>query len=406
MRVAQINMVHWGSTGNIMLQIAQAGRKLGIEMQTFSTCEASIRYKKMPPAPDGHLFYGSYVENNLHYYISRITGKYGCYSYFATWRLIRQLKAFRPDLIHLHNLHSAFLNFPALFKYIKKYNIPVVWTLHDCWAFTGKCPHFAIAACSRWKTGCHTCPQMEAYPRSVIDSSRSMWQKKKKWYAGMHNLTIVTPSLWLADLTKESFLKESDICVINNGIDLTVFKPTESDFRKKYDCQEKFVILGVAFDWGYRKGLDVFIEMAKQIEECYQIVLVGTNDHIDKVLPDGIISIHKTQNQLELAKIYTAADLFVNPTREDNYPTVNMESLACGTPVLTFRTGGSPEIIDDTCGSTVECNDLDSLINEIRRIKETDPFLKKACITRSKSFDMNQKYDEYLELYKDCKRKN
>ena len=406
MRVAQINMVHWGSTGKIMLQIAKAGRKQGMDMQTFSTCEASIRYNKMPPAPEGHQYYGSYIENNLHYYVARITGKYGCYSHFSTWRLIRQLKAFGPDLIHLHNLHSAFLNLPMLFNYIKKHNLPVIWTLHDCWAFTGRCPHFEIAACSRWKTGCHSCPQPEIYPQSFIDNSRIMWQKKKKWYAGLNNLTIVTPSQWLADLAKESFLKKANICVINNGIDLSIMSPTESNFRKKYDCEEKFILLGVAFNWGYRKGLDVFIELAKHLDDSYQIVLVGTNNQLDKSLPKNIISIHRTQNQQELAKIYTAADLFVNPTREDNYPTVNMESLACGTPVLTFRTGGSPEMPDETCGSTVDRDDLQELINEIQRIKETAAYSKESCLERGKTFDMYQRFDEYLTLYKKLIKQN
>ena len=213
-------------------------------------------------------------------------------------------------------------------------------------------------------------------------------------------MTIVTPSQWLADLVKESFLAEYPVKVIHNGIDLSVFQPTENDFREKYGLQNKKIILGVAFGWGERKGLDVFVELAKRLDcEQYQIVLVGTDDSVDKQLPTNIISIHRTQNQTELAKIYTAADLFVNPTREENYPTVNMESLACGTPVLTFRTGGSPEIIDETCGAVVACDDVNGLEKEILRIFEQVPFSEDDCLKRATRFDMQDRFKEYVSLY-------
>ena len=397
-------MVDFGSTGKIMLQIAETARQQGMQMQTFSTRQQSLHYRKLPAAPQGHTYYGSFLGNNLHYILSRITGKYGCYSRFSTRKLIRQLKAFGPDLIHLHNLHSAFLNLPMLFRYIKKNHIPVVWTLHDCWPFTGKCTYFDIAACSRWKTGCHTCPQLHSYPQSMLDSSRTMWHSKQKWYTDLENLILVTPSQWLADLAKQSFLQNAQIRVINNGIDLSVFKPTQSDFREKYNCRDKFILLGVAFGWGKRKGLDVFLELAKCLDDSFQIVLVGTDARIDETLPENILSIHRTRNQQELAQIYSAADLFVNPTREENYPTVNMEALACGTPVLTFRTGGSPEILDETCGSTVDCDDLQELIHQIQRIKTTAPYPSSACLERSKNFAMHQRFYEYLELYKNIQK--
>ena len=402
MRVVQINMVDFGSTGKIMLQIAKVARDQGMEMRTFSTRQQSKRYSPMPTPPEGHQYYGSYVGNNLHYIFARITGKYGCYSHISTWKLIRQLKEFKPDLIHLHNLHSAFLNLPMLFRYVRENDISVIWTLHDCWAFTGNCPHFSMAGCTKWKNGCHTCPQTKVYPCSVIDNSRVMWKKKQQWYGGIDRLTVTTPSQWLANLVKQSFIKKADVRVINNGIDLSVFQPTASDFRKKYGCEGKFILLGVSFNWGKQKGLDVFMELAKRLDDSYQLVLVGTSNEIDKILPENIISIHRTSSQQELAEIYTAANLFVNPTREDTYPTVNMEALACGTPVLTFSTGGSPEIPDETCGSVVDCDDLQGLISEICRIKETAPFPERVCLERSRAFDMYDRFNEYLELYKNA----
>ena len=214
-------------------------------------------------------------------------------------------------------------------------------------------------------------------------------------------MTIVTPSQWLAGLVKESYLKDYPVRVINNGIDVDVFKPSDSNFRVQHNIPtNKFILLGISFGWGKRKGLDVFVELANRLaSNKYQIVLVGTDEKVDKLLPPNIISIHTTQNQKELAEIYTAADLFVNPTREENYPTVNMEALACGTPVLTFKTGGSPEIIDETCGSVVPCDDIDALESEIRRICETNPYSTEDCLKRAESFDMNLRFKEYVKLY-------
>ena len=214
-------------------------------------------------------------------------------------------------------------------------------------------------------------------------------------------MTIVTPSKWLADLVGQSFLKDYPVTVINNGIDLSVFTPTESGFREKYGIpEEKHILLGVAFGWGKRKGLDVFIELSRRLDpDRYRIVLVGTDDAVDQKLPKEIISIHRTQNQTELAEIYSAADLFLNPTREDNYPTVNMESLACGTPVLTFKTGGSPEMLDETCGAVIPCDDVEAFQNEILRICEQYPFPAESCLKKAQEFYQNQKFKEYIKLY-------
>lgn len=226
-----------------------------------------------------------------------------------------------------------------------------------------------------------------------------LYERKKQLLSGL-DLTIITPSQWLADLVKQSFLKEYPVKMIHNGIDLSVFRPTPSDFREKYHIPEdKFVLLGVAFGWGRGKGMDVFVELSRRLDpEKYQIVLVGTDDAADKNLPENILSIHRTQNQQELAEVYTAADLFVNPTREDNYPTVNMEAIACGTPVVTFDTGGSPESVDEGTGVVVECDDVDAMEREISFIRRERPFAPEACCERAKQFDKNLRFQEYLNL--------
>lgn len=399
MRVVQINMVHNGSTGNIMLNISKLLYEKGEATKTFS----SRIYSKTPivlPSLDNHHYFGSHFENFIHTAAAQLTGLNGNYSYFGTKKLIGQLKKFSPDVIHLHNLHKFCINMPLFFKYIKRNNIPVVWTLHDCWTFTGHCPHFVMAKCDKWKTECCNCPQLSVYPKSRFDNTRIAHKLKKKWFLGVENMTLVTPSQWLGNLAKESFLKDYPVKVIHNGIDLSVFKPTESDFRAKHGLTDKKVISGVASDWGKRKGLDVFKELANRLDDDYRIVLVGL-DGATESLPEKIISIKRTENQKALAEIYTTADLFVNPTREENYPTVNMESLACGTPVLTFRTGGSPECIDSTCGSVVEVDDVDAMEKEIIRICEEKPYSKEACLERAKNFDMYDRFEEYIETYKE-----
>ena len=381
-----------------MFGIGQAAQKGRTETLYFSPVTSTNRNKE-PSHPYRKI--GSYRSRQLNVLLSRITGWNGCFSWFSTAKLLFEIKQFSPDIVQLHNLHDSYVNLPMLFRFLKKRKLRTIWTLHDCWAFTGHCPHFTMMKCDKWKTGCHHCPQYWEYPKSFVDNSRWMYRLKKKWLTGLEDMTIVTPSQWLADLVKESFLKEYPVKVIHNGIDLGIFKPTESDFRERYGIPaEKSVLLGVAFGWGVRKGLDVFVELTKRLDpDKYQIILVGTDDKTDKQLPENIISIHRTQNQTELAEIYTAADLFVNPTREEVLGMVNIESLACGTPVVTFNTGGSPECIDKTCGSVVPCDDIDALEQEILRICAEKSFSQADCLEQAKSFDMNARFQEYVDLY-------
>lgn len=379
-----------------MLSIAKAARNVGL---CVKTCCAYSR-TNLPKRDEHTLLIGNRISRNIHLFTGMFFGISNCFSIISTWFFLRKIKKQGCTLIHLHNLHNSFINIPLLFHFIKKNHIPIIWTLHDCWSFTGRCPHFVMTKCERWKTGCYDClyPK-KSYPQSYIDTTHMMWKLKRKWFTGIENCIIVTPSQWLANLVKQSYLKDYPVKVINNGIDLSVFTPTESDFRERYGLVDKKIVLGVAFGWGPRKGLDVFVDLAKRLPKEYRIILVGSDDNVDKQLPVNIISIHRTENQKELAEIYTAADVFANPTREENYPTVNMESIACGTPVVTFKTGGSPEIPDETCGTVVDCDDVDAMEFEIRRICEEKPYSVESCLKRAKSFDMNDKFKEYVKMY-------
>lgn len=404
MRIVQINGGAKGSTGKIMMGIADVARAQGHEVM----CASPITTTNRDAGEDcGYYRIGTFNSRRVNVALARITGFNGCFAWFETYKLLKKIDEFKPDIIHFHNLHDSYINLPMLFSYIKKHNVPTVWTLHDCWSFTGQCPHFTIVRCDKWKTGCHNCPQYKEYPASFYDNTKRMWKLKKKWFTGIGNMTIVTPSKWLAELAKESYLKGYPIEVINNGIDLNVFKPTHSNFREQYGIPgDKYIVLGVSFAWGYRKGLDCFAEMAEKLGDKYQIVLVGTDGEIDKNLPKNIISIHRTQNQKELAEIYSTADVFAMPTREENYPTVNMEAIACGTPVVTFDTGGSPEMLNEKVGRVVPVDDVNKMMSEIRKICENMRLSSEAFRSKAKEYIMEDRFLEYIDLYKSMHSEN
>lgn len=400
MKIAEINMLHMGSTGKIMFGIADVARNSGHEVRTFSPRYYQRQGKAVFPEISRHFYFGFPFENMLHLRLAQFTGLHGYFSFLGTLQLIRMLKQIQPDIVHLHNLHNWTINLPILFNYLNKKHIHTIWTLHDCWAFTGKCVHFTFAGCEKWENGCFSCPELREYPKTFVDQSRLMWNLKKKWFTSLNELTIVTPSQWLASLVGKSYLKKYPIHVIHNGIDLNVFKPTPSYFREENSIGGKYIVLAVSFGWGKRKGFDVLIELAKRLpEDIYQIVVVGTNSHDDQLIPPNVISIHQTQDQKQLAEIYTAADVFINPTREENYPTVNMEAIACGTPVITFNTGGSPEMLTPETGTVVDCDDIDAMEREIRRICETKPFSRANCVKAAQAFDMHARFEEYVRLY-------
>lgn len=402
MIVFEINSVPYGSTGRIMFQIADAIKSMGGTAYT----SASFTKSRGEQFPDTYYRIGGAVGKTEHIILAKLTGRHGCYSHFATYKLIKKIKQVKPDVIHLHNLHGWYLNWKMLFDYLKKENIPVIWTLHDCWSFTGHCPHFMAIGCEKWKTGCYECDLYKSYPGCFLDDSRFQYRYKKKCFTGVPNLTIVTPSQWLADLVKQSYLKDYNTVVINNGIDLTKFQPRSSDFRAKYGLENKILILGVAFDWTPKKGLDDFKRLDEDLPEEYALVLVGVSDTVAKTLPDRIISIACTQNQEELAEIYSAADIFVNPTWEDNFPTVNLEALACGTPVVTYKTGGSPESITESTGKVVPYKDYVALKNAIFNMKNSKKTLSKNCCSYAKRYDLQLAYKKYCDLYVALQERN
>jgi len=308
---------------------------------------------------------GTAMDYRIHGVVNRLLDNHGFCSYGATKRFLEQVKEYDPDVIWLHNVHGYYIHIGLLFEYLKTCGKKIYWTLHDCWAFTGHCAYFDYVGCDRWKTGCHDCLQKKSYPSSMLlDRSKANYWKKRSLFTGIPNMTLITPSQWLANLVKQSFLTEYPVEVVYNTINTDIFKPTSSNFREKHGLQDKTVLLGVASVWEKRKGLDDFIRLAEMLDNGYRIILVGVTPEQAKQLPSNILAIPRTNSPKELAEIYTAADLFVNPTYEDNYPTVNLEARACGTRIVTYDTGGCRETIG-TQDVLVAKGDVQSIMKQL-----------------------------------------
>lgn len=395
MKVFEINSVPYGSTGRIMFQIAEKVVEQGGE--SITAC--SYTKPRGITFPRNYYPIGNALGKIMHIKLAELTGRHGCYSKRATRKLIDKISKENPDVIHIHNIHGWFINIPMLFNFFEVCGKPIVWTLHDCWSFTGHCPFYTLSGCNKWQSGCFECPRYREYPMSYIDDSKFQYNLKKNVFTKLQNLTIVTPSLWLAGEVKKSFLSKYKTVVINNGIDTTVFKPTESTFEEEYGISNKIILLGVAFDWGERKGVQFFERLAEDLDDRYQIVLVGLKDRQAHNMPENVISIESTQSQSALAEIYSAADVLINPTLEDNFPTVNIEALACGTPVVTFKTGGSPEALNDSCGWVIPYGDYTALKYVVQNINKKTKEMIDQCVEIGKKYEKEDKYMEYIKLF-------
>jgi len=398
MKVLQINSVCGvGSTGRIATDLYKVLEEHGHE--------CVIAYGR-ENAPEGikTIRIGSDLFVNIHGALSRITGKHGFYSAGISKKFIDHIKEYDPDVIHLHNIHGYFINIEVLFNYLKEANKPVVWTLHDCWAFTGHCAYFSYAQCDRWMNECYKCPQKKAYPASkLLDNSRRNFNIKKELFTGLENMTIVTPSQWLSDLAEKSFLSKYPIKIICNGIDTNIFKPIANNLlRNKYNLRDKFIILGVANIWNQRKGLNYFIELSGMIDDNCIIMLAGLNEGQIKELPNNIIGIKRTANIKELAQIYSAADVFVNPSVEETFGLVTAEALACGTPAIVFDSTPGVEIVADGCGYVAEMGNISAIRKLIDHVKKDGKaFYSEKCIKRvNLYFRKDERYKEYVDLYR------
>lgn len=391
MRILQINTtVNSGSTGRIAEEI---GRVL-----IDNGHESYIAYGRNDrPSKSNTIKIGTKKDVYKHSLKTLLFDQHGLGSSKATKNFLKQVDTIKPDVVGLHNIHGYYINYKILFEYLKFKQIPVLWTFHDCWAFTGHCSYFDSVNCVKWQTHCNRCPKTADYPKALVDRSYKNFDDKKEAFLDVNKLKIVTPSHWLSNHVQHSFLKDYPVEVIHNGIDLELFKPHRSAFNPN----EK-IVLGVASTWDKRKGLEDFKSLRKTLPLSIKIVLIGLSQKQLETLPEGITGISRTENIEELIAWYNKASVFVNPTYVDNFPTTNIEALACGTPVITYNTGGSPEAIgdDSSLGEVVEKGNIEKLKDAILSIKKDD-FSIDSCRKRAElSFNSQDRYLDYLKLYK------
>lgn len=402
-KLFQINTCITQSTGRIAQQIGEKAIDSGWESYIAFPVRATL------VVSNSHLFrIGSLVDQYFHALMTRVFDCCGFLSHRATKKLIKQIEEIKPDVIQLHNLHGYYLNIPILFDYLKKSGIPVVWTLHDCWAFTGHCVHYTCVNCFKWKTGCYDCPRKNTYPNSyVFDRSRHNYLAKKKAYANMQNLTIVPVSYWLGEVTSQSMLGKYPIKVIQNGIDVNVFRPridAIESVREKYGLKDKYVILGVATGWSEEVGLSTFFRLRQKLSTNFAIVMVGCTPEILKQLPEGIVGISRTNNVEELAEIYTTADILFNGSYQETFGLVTAEALSCGTPVIVYNSTACPEIVTPDTGYVAEAKDEMQVLKYILEDSSlsADVKVKRSAKCREYAvahFDREKKFQEYLNIY-------
>lgn len=398
MKILQINQVYGiGSTGHIMQDLQS--------MCFQNNIECYVAYaQKNPSIDDTRYMYaiGCTFEHKLHGLFSRIGGKEGYFSYFSTYRLLRYIDKIKPDIIHIHNLHSHYINFPILLTYIAKHDIRTIVTMHDCWIITGQCYHFTNTGCYKWKNECGNCPRRYIdNPAYLYDSSKQQLRDRKKYYGSIPRLTIVSVSKWLEGIVRDSVLKEKQIICIHNGVDTNVFKPASSDLRTRLGIEEKFVILAPASKWMSKENSRNLKYLLEHLNDDMCLIFYGYGCD-DNISSSNVINYGYTNSQTELAQLYTIADVFVNCTREDCLPFTNLEPQACGTPVITFANTGTLETVDEKCSFSVANDDMDAMwymILEIVRLGK-NTFSQKCIDWVRKNFPKYANYNKYLELYK------
>ena len=424
MRIAQINVVSSLSTGRIAVQLCRLAEQAG---------HKALLCHSRDHAPKDISSYriGNMLDTYMHLGLSRLTDRTGFFSRYATKKLIRQLKAYKPDLIHLHNLHGYYLHLPILFHYLREADIPVVWTLHDCWAYTGHCAYYTMAknapplqavrrrakqetvGCDRWKGGCGQCVLKNAYPSSWLrDQSARNWRDKRALFRGLPHMVLATPSEWLRDEVKQSFLQEYPVYVLPNGVDLATFKPCPDDHfmhdvARSYGLERaggRKLVLSVAAVWDERKGLGDLIELAEKLGPEYCVAAVGLDEYQIESLPKNtVMGIKRTGNVNDLCALYTAADLYLSTSREETMGMTLVEALACGTQVLCYDATAMPEIVTDEVGEVVPVGDIDAMAASVRRLCEA-PKSSQACMARAAEYESTRRFQAYIRLYESMHR--
>lgn len=397
MKVIEINATYGiGSTGTIVADLEAAAKlnniSVGVAYQSANR-QAELGFKV-----------GNRLDRLFHGVMTRLTGKQGYASRSATRKLVRWLDKEKPDIVHLHNLHSNYVNLEILLRYLAKADIATVLTLHDCWFFTGKCFHFVESGCDRWMSGCGDCPRNKLDIKSLfVDASAKVYEDKKRLFGAIPRLYTVGCSKWISSLAERSLLSSGKVLQIYNGVDTEIFRPLESDFRKRYGVEGKFVSVGAANKWLLPENRELFDTFLKTKRDDDVLVLFGASEEHKRAVRgiDGVLALDYITDKREMAELFSAADVFINPTHADTLPTVNMEASACGTPVITYDVCGSPELVSDGVTGYVlaEGDALGMLM--AREVVREGKISRDACRQHAlRSFDKNENYKKYIELFK------
>ena len=397
-KLLQINVVaNWGSTGRIAEQIGEKVMEHG--------WESYVAYGRWKNPSKSHLIkIGFGWEGRIHYHLTKYTDKHGLFSSWATHRFIRKVKQIKPDIVHLHNIHVYYINYKILFKYLHKANIPVVWTLHDCWSMTGHCTHFVGVDCQKWQTQCHDCPLLGSYPRAKVDNSHNNYRLKRKIFTSLGDkLHLVSVSKWLSEIVDKSFFAGSGVQqhIIYNGIDSSLFTPQLEASKSQLGLPNKKILLALATTWSHSKGLADFLQLAEMLPEEYQIVLIGLSQEQMDTLPKGIIARPRTDSVEELVRYYSVADVVLNLSRAETFGLTTVEGLACGVPSVVYNATASPELVTPQTGRVVEQGDLEGVVKAVEELcAENREQMREHCRKHAlEHFDRDDNYGKYIDLY-------
>ena len=392
--------------------ISRTAEQLG-ELVMKEGWESYIAYSRPGNPSSSHLIkVGNKFSIITHFLLTRCFDLCGYGSYFVTKRFVKKLKSLSPDLIHLHNIHSYDFNLSVLFEYLSSSNIPVVWTQHDCWAYTGHCSYYTAKQCEKWKVGCHSCPQSKTPPKSLFyDGSKRNYAHKKRLFTSVKNMRIVAVSNWMKEELKSSFLSKYNISLIYNGIDTSIFRPLQHDskmIREKYNLGDNKLLIGVASTWEARKGLNDYLELDNILPNGYTILLVGVSEAIKESLPKSIKAIKRTESMEELAKLYSASFISLNLSLEESFGKTTPEAMSCGIPCIVYNSTASPELIDKNTGIVVNPGKINEIVDAIKTINTWDRnTVIEKCRNRACSlFSKDNNYKKYIELYKELLSNN
>ncbi len=396
MKILQINAVYgFASTGRTCSEMTEVLLSWGHKVCTLSTANHGIA--------ENNLLIGTKLDRKIHAYMSRIFGLQGYFSRASTRKMIRFIDDYKPDIVHLRNLHGNYINLKMLLGYLAKKDIATVVTLHDCWFYTGKCTHYTLDKCMKWQSGCNNCPRLKKDNQSwFFDRTGKMLNDKYKYFSKIPRLAVVGVSKWITDEARRSILKNADIIdSIYNWIDIEKFKKYDDadTLRGKYGLEDKYIIISVAAKWGNGKGLDKFIELSQKLESDEVIVLVGTMPD-DIVLPSNVIAVGRTDSTEELAKWYCTSDVCISLSKEESFGKTVAEAQACGTPAIVFNSTALPELVGDDCGAVIE--NEGELCDAIAKIKKNGKdYYSSRCIKNvCDNFDMVTNVNRYVDIYR------